>query len=426
MLARCFMLAALAVAGSAGATDVVAYRTTLTPQFDSRAISGSTDITLRRHKNDAPVVSFPLNGLMLTDVRLDGKTLSFSIENGSLVLPIPQALRRKPELTLSVAYTGKDVQGLVFGPGTVHSVFSTCHWMVCDEDPASKAVIELDLVVPAGIDVVASGEKISEARDAQGMQHHRWRESRPYASYLFGFAAGKFTRVSEMAGANRLEYIGSADDAASLQRKFAPTKAMFAFLRDKAGVDLPHAVYRQVLLPGDAAQEMTSFSVIGTNMLDPILSDPKEDWVIVHEMAHQWWGNLITCKSWRDFWLNEGLTVFMVAAWKQERWGDAAYAAEMALASKRYQHAIDAGFDKPLSFDGAYPTLRIKRAIAYSKGALFIDALRRDIGDAAFWNGLRLYTRANAGKSVVSADFQHAMEQAAGRKLDTLFARWVY
>jgi aminopeptidase N len=201
---------------------------------------------------------------------------------------------------------------------------------------------------------------------------------------------------------------------------------MLAFLQEKAGVAMPHGAYRQLLIPGSEAQELTSFSVLGTDELAPMQDNPQEDWAIVHEMAHQWWGNLLTCKSWPEFWLNEGITSFMVAAYKEQRWGHDAYAHELALLQQRYQVAIDAGYDKPLSYGGAYPSLKIRRAIQYAKGALFMDALRTELGDKVFWAGLRRYTQAHAGGSVASADLQAAMEQACGHKLGVTFGKWVY
>jgi len=95
---------------------------------------------------------------------------------------------------------------------------------------------------------------------------------------------------------------------------------MLDFFVEKAGRPLPRAFYRQVVVDGDAAQEMSSFSVLGRDQLDARLTDPTEDWLIAHEMAHQFWGNLVTCGDWSHFWLDEGLTVFMVAAYKERRW----------------------------------------------------------------------------------------------------------
>src|SRR5262249_1087953 len=142
----------------------------------------------------------------------------------------------------------------------------------------------------------------------------------------------------------------------------------------------------------------------------PILDDPHEDWVIAHELAHQWWGNAITCADWRELWLNEGLTVFMVAAYKEMRWGKPMYERELQLANKRWSTAKEQGFDVPLSWTGNYPSLKLKRAMAYAKAVVFLDVLRHDLGDDAFWRGIQAYTRDNWNGTVTARDFQSAME----------------
>ena len=84
-----------------------------------------------------------------------------------------------------------------------------------------------------------------------------------------------------------------------------------------------------------------------------MFQSPAEDWLIVHELAHQWWGNSIICKDWSHFWLNEGITSFMVAAYKEKRWGRSYYEHELKLARNRYQFAVDNNFDVPLSILGS-------------------------------------------------------------------------
>src|SRR3546814_16397149 len=92
---------------------------------------------------------------------------------------------------------------------------------------------------------------------------------------------------------------------------------MVAFLSAKAGMPLPVADYSQLLVEGDEAQEAATYSVLGSDALPRQPDDPSQDWAIVHELTHQWWGNLITCETLKDFWLNEGITTFMTAAWKR-------------------------------------------------------------------------------------------------------------
>jgi aminopeptidase N len=273
---------------------------------------------------------------------------------------------------------------------------------------------------------VGPGRRVAQRGPPSSDRLHLWREPRPYSAYLFAFSAGDFAQAGATAGPVELAYFSDAAPASALPALFAPTADMLRWFEAKAGVPFPHPRYAQVLTAGSAAQEAASHALIGRAFLDPILAAPQEDWVIAHELAHQWWGNLVTCDRWSEFWLNEGVTTFMVAAWKEHRWGRAAYDREMDIARRARARAAEAGFDKPLSWAGDYPNLGVRRAVQYSKGALFMDALRTELGDAVFWAGLKRFTRAHAGGVVNSRDFQRALEAESGRSLQPLFDQWVY
>jgi hypothetical protein len=116
----------------------------------------------------------------------------------------------------------------------------------------------------------------------------------------------------------------------------------------------------------------------------------------------------------------------MTAAWKEHRFGRAAYVAELDIARRRVARLKEAGGDRPLAFAGAYPSLAARRAVQYSKGVLFLDHLRTQLGEEAFWKGLKSFTRTHAGGVVESRDFQRAFEKASGRDLGAMFDEWVY
>jgi aminopeptidase N len=276
------------------------------------------------------------------------------------------------------------------------------------------------------MDTLSVGRLVSKRPGPDGSEIHSWRAPRPYSAYLYGFAIGRLARVNNRAGSAQLTYLSDLVDAAALERRFGETAKMVDFLAHKAGVPLPDATYSQLLVEGNEAQEAATYSVLGVDALPTEADDPAGDWAIVHELAHQWWGNLVTCATLKDFWLNEGITTFMTAAWKEHRYGPAAYEAELDLARKRLNRARAEGFDKPLAWDGRYPSLGIRRAVQYSKGALFMDHLRTMIGDAAFWAGLRKYTRDHAGGTVTSIDLERAMEASSGRNLRPVFVEWAF
>jgi len=398
------------------------YELELKPDFESRLLAGKARIVIEAGNGTAGTLVLNSPRLHISRASLNGNDLAVRKYSEGWHIPLIEAQTQVAPLRLEVEYRASATPGLVFGEGYVYTAFHTCRWMPCVGTDLGRAGFALSLDLPEGYRSVASGQRLEESEPGK----HQWRQSQPYPLYTLGFAAGRFSEVMDSAGGHSLRYLSLYEDKATLRKKFIDSARMLAFFEDKGGLPLPHPVYTQVLLPGGVAQEASSFSLIGTRMLDPILDDPQEDWVISHEMAHQWWGNLITCATWSDLWLNEGITVFMTAAWKQHRWGESAYQRELVLARKSWRGAKELGFDKPLSWKGEYPSLKIKRAVHYSKGALFMDALRRELGEQAFWEGFRRYTKENAGRSVTAGDLQVAMEQSAGRSLRAIFEAWVY
>ncbi|HEX8309291.1 MAG TPA: M1 family metallopeptidase [Allosphingosinicella sp.] len=421
------LLLAASAAGARAAEpayDVTHYAVTLKPDLAAESIEGSTEMTIRGAGSDR--IRFSDNGLLLESVEVDGRPATVARDGPSLIVSLKRPLASGKTAKLRFRYRGTPRRGIVFGEGTAYSSYFTCHWMICDIDrPADKATLRLDLILPAGKSSIASGIQAGKTGAGPGLERHRWIQDRPYSAYLFGFAVG-FDRKT--ASSHRgVELIAAGDlSPEEMERRLSDTDRMLDFFREKAGLPLPHRRYVQIVVPGGEAQEKSSFSLLGRSHLDRRLEDPKEDWVIAHELAHQYWGNLVTCESWTDFWLNEGITTFMVAAWKERRWGRAAYDREMDLARARVERLRDGGLDVPLTYAGEYPSLGAKRAVTYSKGALFMDALRRELGEAAFWAGLRRFTREYAGKAATSRDFERAYEASSGRDLSALFGEWVY
>ena len=407
--------------------DIESYDLALTPDLQNETVAGRETIRFRPIDNGLRQLSFSGNALTIDSATIDGVSVSPAMKGDSLVFDLPRPIGRGRTVNLEVAYHGHPARGFARSTTALYTSYFACDWMICRQnDFGDKAAFSLALRVPAGMDTISIGRMVSKQPGPDDSEIHSWKAPRPYSAYLYGFAVGRFASVSEPIGSAKLTYLSDVADASELERRFAPTPEMVRFISDKAGVPLPVAEYRQLLVKGDEAQEAATYSVIGVDELPTKADDPDQDWAIVHELTHQWWGNLVTCASLRDFWLNEGITTFMTAAWKEHRYGRAAYDAELDIARGRLEKAKAKGFDKPLTWNGHYPTLGTRRAIQYSKGALFMDHLRAALGDVAFWSGLRRYTRAHAGGIVTSIDLEKAMEVASGRDLRQIFADWVF
>lgn len=387
------------------------YGLALTPDLATKAVAGTETIAFRT-TGGLRALAFSPNALTIDSARVGGRPVVVTKREDALVFELPEAAG-SGELT--IAYHGVPARGLAVSATALYTSYFACDWMICRQDsPGDKAFFALDLRVPEGMTSLAVG-RLTEATPSV----HRWRTERPYSPYLFGFAVGRFARVEE----SGLVFLSDVAEPAELRRRLGVTAAMVTFLSEKAGLPLPSPPYTQLVVHGDEAQEAATYAVLGEDAL-PTSQEP-DDWAIVHELAHQWWGNLVTCATWRDFWLNEGITTFLTAAWKEHQHGRAAYEAELDVARARLAKARDKGFDKPLAWDGKYPTLGTRRAVQYSKGALFMDHLRVTLGEDAFWSGLRAYTQAHAGETVTSIDLRHALETASGKDLGAPFHAWV-
>ena len=397
---------------------VLHYELDLTPDLQAKSVRGTEIIRLRAISDISSVV-FSGNSLTIDSASFNGRTVPVSTAQHNVSIDLPEPLPRGKEGTLRIVYHGIPKQGVTWAPTSAVTSYAACDWMICSEDtPGDKAIFDLSLHVPQGMTSIASGKLVQKTGDTNGGEVHHWATAIPYSAYLYDFAIGRFLSTKSRQDGAELVYMSDVASVSEMQTAFQETPAMVKFLSEKAGMGLPAKNYTQLLVAGDEAQEAATYSIIGKANIDP-----KNDWAIIHELSHQWWGNSITCATWKDFWLNEGFATYMTAAWKQHQRGQAGYDEEMTVARTRYEAVKTRGLDKPLAFPGEYKGRRI---IQYSKGALFLDHLRTMLGDEMFWAGIRAYTQKHAGGTVTSIDFERSMEKASGRDLTGVFAEWVF
>jgi len=424
-----FLLTALLSATLPGAGfDVLDERADLDVRLAEKRIAGEVEIDLASRSPALREVDLEAPGLTIDGVWSGDHPLPFRTADGRLLVTLDPPARQGETRKLRVRYAGSPQKGMRFGDGQVFTAFNTSSWLPSKSDPGDKATLTLRLTLPLGYEVAASGRPVSRETLADGRVRHVWREDRPHSAYLFGFAAARFQEASAKEDAVALRFLSPGLAPAQLATIFGRTGEMLRFFEARSGVPFPSAQYTQALLPEGPAQEMVEMSLMDEDYGRAVLDDPREDSLMAHELSHQWWGNLLTCTDWSDFWLNEGMATFMAAAWKEHAWGPDEYQRAMLISRRRYAQAVADGKDRLLVFTGWEKADDMGGAVTYSKGALVLHLLRREIGDAAFWEGLRLYTRtaAAAGGSVRTRDLQKGMETASRRALGWFFDQWAY
>jgi aminopeptidase N len=410
------------------AFKVISYDARIEPEILKKQISGMVAITLVSDVEGLSRLAFQKGDLTIDSVFMDGHSISFKSDSQEVVLLLPEKHLVGTQKNILIVYHGTPVSGIKFLPesGLVYTVFSTSHWMPCLDAPSAKSTFRLRLILPDSLKCVANGRLVTTTKQPNGKRIFEWLQDSPVPTYTFGFAAGKFNELWDSAGAVKFRYLSSSYDGNSMQRIFKETRSILRFFEDYSGIKYSDQVYSQVLVPGGVAQEMSSFAVIGEGYAADVLKEDADIGIFIHEMAHQWWGNMVTCIDWRHFWLNEGMATWMVAKYKAVRFGKAASDTELTDIKAGYENVLKAGKDKPLVFpDWNHPS-REDRIIVYDKGAYVFQLLEEEMGETDFREGIRLFTRRFFGKSVTSTDLQRAMEQAGRKNLDSFFKKWVY
>src|SRR6185369_11074767 len=336
----------------------------------------------------------------------EGKApLEFSVSNHKLRASLRPGIRQ-----IQIDFHGTPKYGIRFFPERqqVYTIFSTSQWLVCVDDPSDKATLTFKLILPDQLKAVANGDLVSQRELPNDRRVLEFRQSAPIPTYIIGFAVGPFQVVTEKRRNVELQYFATGYTTTDVHRIFRDTPDMLEFFEDHAGVKYADKTYTQVLASGGVEQEMSSFTALKEVYGKQVLDNEQEQWLGAHEFAHQWWGNMVTCRNWNHFWLNEGMATFMAAAYLEHRFGRAAYMREIDSNRTAYEKVRDAGKDKSLVFpDWNHPT-REDRTLVYDKGAYVLHLLREQMGERAFWNGIKLFTRRYFGKSVITSDFTAA------------------
>jgi len=419
----CLVLSLVAVlisSHAARALDVLHYDAMLEPDIAGKSVKGAVRI---RFMTDSPDVQFNCGDLAIDSVRFGGVALKFTVMDHHLRVSLPKRARE-----IEIEFHGTPKRGIQFFPDRqqVYTVFSTSQWMVCVDDPADKATLTFKLILPANLTAVANGQLVSQRELPNNKRVSEWQQRRAIPTYIFGFAAGPFHVVKEKHNHVELQYFATNYNDDEVRRIFRDTPDMLDFFEAHAGVKYADRTYTQVLAAGGVEQEMSSFTALKESYGKEVLQNEQDLWLGAHEFAHQWWGNMVTCRDWNHFWLNEGIATFIAAAYVEHRFGRAAYMREIETNHAEYEKVRTAGKDKSLVFPNWLHPTREDRTLVYDKGAYVLHLLREEMGEQAFWNGLRLFTRRFFGKSVVTSDFEAAMEEANGKPLQDFFAKWVY
>ena len=409
---------------------------------DQKKVIGDVTHTLAILRDGTPSIAFDSVGLTIQGVTVNKASAKFETTASKLIVQLPAAAHTGEKFDVDIRYEGKPSKGLYFilpdkeYPNRPKQVWSqgesedTRYYLPTYDYPNDRLTTETILTVPASWITVANGKLINVTKPANDLRTWTWRESLPSSTYLITVVAGEFEEVKQSWHGMPVTYYAPKGRGDRLLPNYERTPAMIDVFSKKLGVDYPWEKYAQSMVDDFVAGGMENSSA--TTNTSSSLRNPKlipefpgdEDPLISHELAHQWFGDLVTCDDWGNIWLNESFATFFEMVWTEahypkdqadyERWTAVQeWLGQPGLYSKPI---VRHDFDDSSEFDGN----------AYGKGSLVLYMLRHQIGEDAFYRGLRNYLEAHRGKNVVTADLIKSIEDANHISVQQFFDEWIY
>jgi aminopeptidase N len=418
--------------------DVLHYRLELGFDFQASAVHGSVGITWT--PLDRPLDSLVLDAveMKIHSVRLaDGAPLAFRESSPRLVIDLNRQYAVGETLTVSVKYSCTPSKGLYFihaFPGSVdkhNELWSqgedmdNRYWFPCYDYPNDKATSEVIATVPDSFTLLSNGRLVEEKHDVRHRTRtFHWSQEKPHSSYLIMVAAGKYAIVRDICGKVPLMYYVPPEDLGDVTYTFGKTPSMMRFFEKWTGVPFPWEKYAQIVIDDFMWGGMENTSAVTLNTATVVDScaalDFPSDGVIAHELAHMWWGDLVTPRDWTHLWLNEGFATYFETLFAEQDRGKDQFQYEMILAAMACRSADRTLGRKPIVSHDSYP------ANLYSRGAWVLHMLRQILGDDGFQRGLRFYLKRFEYSCAETEEFKLALEDATGQNLTWFFRQWVY
>ena len=417
---------------------VIHYKLVIGFDEAQKQVSGTASISL------SPL-SLPLDSLTLDAADMDVRSvtvpsgpLRFANRSPHLVVFFDKPLRDVDTTTISVEYSCKPTTGLYFiqpdstNPRRRRQIWSQGEdtdnhfWFPCYDYPNDKATSEVIATVPEAYVLLSNGTLLGTSHDpVKKTNTFHWFESRPHSSYLIMVAAGEYDLARAQYRDIPLEYYVYKDRVQDGVRCLAITPLAMKFFEDKIGVPYPWEKYAQIWITDFMWGGMENVSAVTLNdegyLLDSRAQvDFTSDDVVVHELAHQWWGDLVTSRDWNNLWLHEGFANYFEVLFKEHEKGEDYFQYDLMQQASSVVNTEDAQGRSPLVGQNGYT------ANIYSKGCWVLHMLRNILGEEGFWKAMHLYATRFAYRNADSYELMLAIEDATGRNLGWFFDQWVY
>lgn len=433
--------------------DVLHYRIQLALDEAEKSIAGETMVRLRAMHDQFDGFVLDAETFVVDSVsNKAGDPLSFERTDGKLAIALraPRAAGDIVEVTIQYHAVDMDVNGADYGMNASYDLgldFKAAtdthpqlintlsfpegarHWFPSYDHPSDRATQETIVTARSDYEVISNGRLVSVTYNSDNTQKTtHWRQDQNHPTYLFVLVAGPYVGVEDTYGTLPVKHwvYPEAEEIAPIA--FASTPDVLKFFEEFYGVDYPWIKYDHITIPGiGGGAESTSANVVG----DIIIRDPNSydefpsAWLVAHEAAHHWWGNLISYRDWTHMWLSESFATYSEYRYAKYASGDEEGAVNLLRKKDQYLREAREEYMRPIVFDRWEYANDNFDSHGYPKGAAVLHMFESLIGAEKFQRILKTFLTRHAFESVGTEDFIAIAEEVAAEDLDWFFDQWL-
>jgi aminopeptidase N len=424
--------------------DILHYRFELMLDDDSDTIEGRATVDLRFRVAGASSLDLDLigaasrddgRGMTVAEVRSGDDRVTHSHDGDRLRLTLAPSREAGERRSVTIVYRGVPAGGLVIGPNKHgdRTFFSdnwpdkARHWLPTVDHPYDKATSELIVTAPSHYQVISNGLMVEESDLADGRRRTHWKQSMPIASWLYVLGAARFAvqHLGVYEGVPVQTWVYPQDREAGFYDFADPTPAALEYYSRRIGS------YPYEKLANVQSNSVNGGMEAATALFysdEAVTGERSVRWrnVIVHEIAHQWWGNAVTERDWDDVWLSEGFATYFTLLFIEHAYGRDEFLAGLRRSRDQVRAFHLKNPDYRVVHDDLSDMSQVTSSQTYQKGGWTLHMLRGLMGDETFWRGIRTYYHAYRDANASTDDFRRVMEEASGLDLATFFRQWLY
>ena len=375
------------------------------------------------------------NGMAVKKVLFNGNEISYSHLNDEININTENVKYSSSDV-ITIKYSGIPITGLIIGPN-MHgdrTFFSdnwpnkARNWLPLVDHPYDKSTSEFIIIAPDHYQVISNGLLVEESNLDNNLKKTHWRQSVPISCWLYAIGVAEFAvdYVDYFEGKSIQTWVYKQDRDKGFYDFKVPTKHTLEFFSDYVG---PFAYEKLANVQSNSVKGgMESATAIFYSDVS-VTGDRSTRWrnVIIHEVAHQWFGNCVTEYDWDDVWLSEGFATYFTLMFREHAYGRDDFVQGLLNAKDRVFDFYEKDKNASIVHDNLKDMKDVLTySLQYQKGAWVLHMLRNYVGEEAFRKGIRNYYNKYFNSNTTTEEFKAEIENASGLDLDTFFNQWLY